>query len=89
MSEVLEDGFHLFTGIVRDLTEEVAKERMRQAEEDCLPQMIWKSGPTGQAEALNKRFRNYTGVSEQDTKSVNLFQEGVIHDGNVNTLICR
>jgi hypothetical protein len=26
-----------FTGIVRDLTEEVKKERMRQAEEDCLP----------------------------------------------------
>jgi PAS domain S-box-containing protein len=62
VSEVVVDGFHLFTRIVRDLTEEVKKERMRQAEEDCLPQMIWKVSVDGQVETINKRFMAYTGA---------------------------
>jgi hypothetical protein len=60
VSEVIEDGFHLFTGIVRDLIDEVTKERMRQAEEDCLQQMIWKVTSEGQVETFNKRFMSYT-----------------------------
>jgi PAS domain S-box-containing protein len=73
VSEVNIDGFHLFTGIVRDLTSEVEKERMRQAEEDCLPQMIWKTSADGQAETVDKRFMAYTGVAEANKQTVNLF----------------
>jgi PAS domain S-box-containing protein len=79
VSEVIVDGFHLFTGIVRDLTEEVKKERMRQAEEDCLPQMIWKVSVDGQVETINKRFMAYTGASEASKHTVNLFSAEYVH----------
>jgi PAS domain S-box-containing protein len=79
VSEVNVDGFHLFTGIVRDLTEEVKKERMRQAEEDCLPQIIWKASVDGQVETVNKRFMAYTGVTEANKQTVNLFSKDAVH----------
>jgi len=84
VSEVLEDGFHLFTGIVRDLTDEVARQKLAQAEEDCLPQMIWKCDVTGQAQALNKRFMAYAGVSEENIKAVNVFSADVVHKEDFN-----
>ena len=54
---------------------------MRQAEEDCLPQMIWKANSHGQAEGLNKRFMGYTGATEDLKHTVNLFAESVVHKG--------
>ena len=81
VSEVIEEGFHLFTGIVRDLTEEVKRGNMRKAEEDCLPQMIWKSNVHGQAEDINNRFKEFTGATEELKRTVNLFGENVVHKG--------
>jgi PAS domain S-box-containing protein len=52
---------------------------MRQAEDDCLPQMIWKVSVDGQVEAVNKRFMNYTGVTEASMHTVNLFSKSVVH----------
>lgn len=34
VSEVIEDGFHIFTGIVRDLTEDVIKQKKMRKEEE-------------------------------------------------------
>jgi len=83
ISEVIEDGFHLFTAIVRDLTEQFEAEKLKQAEDDCLPQMIWKIDLKGNALSLNKRFLNYTGVTEDKIKSSNVFDPAVIHPEDV------
>jgi hypothetical protein len=64
VSEVIVDGFHLFTGIVRDLTEEVKKERMRQAEEDCLPPDYLEGFRRWAGRDDQQAFMAYTGASE-------------------------
>ncbi|KAJ3222974.1 hypothetical protein HK099_001692 [Clydaea vesicula] len=79
VTEVVDDGFHLFTAIVRDLTEMEAKEETKKAEDDCLPQMIWKTDPTGKAINLNKNFLNYSGVSEDKISTINVFSQELIH----------
>lgn len=79
VGEVMDDGFHLFTGIIRDLTEDVKKEKMRQAEVDCVPQMIWKSSADGQAESLSLLFVKYTGVNDDNKQTVNLFSRQLVH----------
>jgi PAS domain S-box-containing protein len=79
VGEVIDDGFHLFTGIVRDLTKEVKKERMRQAEDDCVHQMIWKTDPTGQALTLSPLFMEYTGINDSNILKFNMFAASAVH----------
>lgn len=79
VSEVIEGNMHLFTGICRDLTEEVAKQKQAQAEEDCLPQLIWKCDTNGKAASLNKRFLQYAGVDQVDIPKINVFSAEVVH----------
>jgi PAS domain S-box-containing protein len=78
-------SFHLFTGIVRDLTEEVELEKLKQAEDDCLPQLIWKADADGVASSLNKRFLDYTGVTEDQIESTNVFDPKLIHPDDYST----
>jgi PAS domain S-box-containing protein len=79
VGEVIDDGFHLFTGIVRDLTEDVKKERMREAEDDCVHQMIWKTNATGQAETVSKLFKEYTGLNDATIRKFNVFGANSVH----------
>jgi PAS domain S-box-containing protein len=71
--------FHLFTAIVRDLTAEYETAKLKRAEDDCLPQMIWKINTDGGAITLNNRFLDYTGISEEQTEEVNVFSESLAH----------
>ncbi|KAJ3225330.1 hypothetical protein HK099_006975 [Clydaea vesicula] len=87
VSEVVEDGFHLFTAIVRDLTEETNKEKLKQSEDDCLPQLIWKIDNSGKAMSLNKKFMEYTGLPEDQIYTVNLFSQAVIHPQDHKTAL--
>jgi PAS domain S-box-containing protein len=86
LSEVVEEGFHFFTGIVRDLTEGVKRERMLQAEEDCLPQMIWVADENGQAKSFNKIFKAFTGATEELKHTINLFADNVVHKGMIQRI---
>jgi PAS domain S-box-containing protein len=79
VGEVIDDGFHLFTGIVRDLTEDVKKERMREAEDDCVHQMIWKTNATGQAETVSPLFKSYTGVTDATVRKFNMFGANAVY----------
>jgi PAS domain S-box-containing protein len=72
-------SFHLLTAIIRDLTEEVEAAKLKQAEDDCLPQLIWKIKVNGDALSLNKRFLNYTGFKEDQIESINVFDPAVMH----------
>ncbi|KAJ3221556.1 hypothetical protein HK099_003401 [Clydaea vesicula] len=79
VSEVMEDGFHLFTAIIRDLTVETQNAIAKQAEDDCLPQLIWKIDIKGVAMSFNKKFINYTGVQSDHLSTVNFFSPDIIH----------
>jgi PAS domain S-box-containing protein len=82
VGEVIDDGFHLFTGIVRDLTEDVKKERMREAEDDCVHQMIWKTDATGQAERVSPLFKAFTGLTDDTVRKFSMFGANAVHKGD-------
>lgn len=84
VSEVIEDGFHLFTAIVRDMTAAFEAVKIKDAEDDCLPQMIWKIDLKGNALTLNKRFMTYAGVTDDKIRSINVFDPSVVHPEDVN-----
>lgn len=77
--------FHLFTAIVRDLTKEFEAAKLKQAEDDCLPQMIWKIDNNGDAYFLNKRFLNYVGLTEDQITRTNVFDSSVVHPEDCNS----
>jgi PAS domain S-box-containing protein len=76
---VIDDGFHLFTGIVRDLTEMVKKERMREAEDDCVHQMVWKTDSAGFTQTASPLFKRYTGINDDTIRKFNVFGANAVH----------
>jgi PAS domain S-box-containing protein len=84
ISEVIEDGFHLFTAIVRDLTDEFETAKLKQAEDECLPQLVFKFHVNGDAISMNKKFREYTGITEEDVESSNVFDPSLNHPDDLS-----
>lgn len=84
ISEVIEEGFHLFTAIVRDLTDEVAKQKIKKAEEDCVPQLMWRISTTGNLLFANNKLRQYAGLTEDsDLSKVNVLNKPFVHPDDV------
>jgi PAS domain S-box-containing protein len=65
-----------------DETYEAAK--LKLAEDDCLPQLIWKIDVNGDALSLNARFLDYTGIPEDQIKSSNVFDPKVVHPDDLS-----
>ncbi|KAJ3323776.1 hypothetical protein HDV06_001146 [Boothiomyces sp. JEL0866] len=77
VSEVVESGFHQFTGIVRDLTAEVESENYKQSTET---QMMWQIDRSGKVISLNQRFKSYVGIStKEQEETASVFSEDVVH----------
>ncbi len=84
ISEVIEEGFHLFTAIVRDLTEEVDKQRIKKAEEDCVPQLMWRISTTGDLLYANTKLRQYAGLADDfDLSKINVVNKPFVHPDDV------
>ncbi|KAJ2985836.1 hypothetical protein HDV02_000321, partial [Globomyces sp. JEL0801] len=66
ISEVLEDGFHLFTAIARDITEMVEEENYKQSTET---QMMWRIDNTGKVLSLNQKFKKYAGITKPEEEA--------------------
>ncbi|KAJ2994363.1 hypothetical protein HDV02_001676 [Globomyces sp. JEL0801] len=66
ISEVVEDGFHLFTAIVRDMTELVEEENYKQSTET---QMMWRIDNTGKVLSLNLKFKKYAGITKPEEEA--------------------
>ena len=77
VSEVVEDGFHLFTAIVRDLTEVIEEENYKQSTES---QMMWKVEKSGKAVSVNQKFKHYVGITTKDEEDkADVFSPDVVH----------
>ncbi|KAJ3302566.1 hypothetical protein HDV03_004882 [Kappamyces sp. JEL0829] len=77
ISEVVEDGFHLFTAIVRDLTEITEEENYKQSTET---QMMWKIEKSGRVMSLNQRFKQYVGITTREQEKVaDVWDAAVVH----------
>lgn len=77
ISEVVEDGFHLFTAIVRDLSENVEEENYLQSTET---QMMWKVEKSGKVLSLNQKFKQYFGVNAKEQEdTLDIFSKDVVH----------
>ncbi len=77
ISEVHEDGFHLFTAIIRDLTEIREEENYRQSTET---QMMWKVDSKGKVQELNQKFKDYIGIfNKEEEAAADVFSSSVVH----------
>jgi PAS domain S-box-containing protein len=61
------------------LTEEFEVAKLKRAEDDCLPQLIWKADLKGNAFSLNKKFLEYTGIPEDEVETSNVMDPKIVH----------
>ncbi|KAI8893005.1 hypothetical protein BC833DRAFT_569592 [Globomyces pollinis-pini] len=77
ISEVLEDGFHLFTAIARDITEMVEEENYKQSTET---QMMWRIDNAGKVLSLNQKFKKYAGITKpEEEATADVCSPGMVH----------
>jgi PAS domain S-box-containing protein len=58
----------IFVGRARGSVETVALKDRLQVIIDTIPAMVWSISPDGSSDFLNKRFRDYTGLSLEDIR---------------------
>ena len=77
ISEVAENGFHLFTAIVRDMTEQVEEANVIQTTEVM---MKWTIAQNGQVINLNQKFKDYAGITtKEEEMAVDIFSDKLVH----------
>ena len=77
ISEVAENGFHLFTAIVRDMTEQVEEANVIQSTEIM---MKWNITQSGQVISLNQKFKEFAGITTKEQEAaVDIFSENLVH----------
>jgi PAS domain S-box-containing protein len=67
------------------LTEEFEAGKLKRAEDDCLPQLIWKVDVNCDAISLNNRFLDYTGIAEDQIESTNVFGPAIVHPDELSS----
>lgn len=90
-----------FVGTAMDVTEQVqaklalqkAFDEIEKSEDQLLaiisaiPTLAWSTGPDGSADFFNQRWRDYTGLSEEEAKGWGW--QAAIHPDDVNRLVER
>lgn len=70
-----------------------AEEQIRQAERslqlaiDTIPVMAWRSNAVGDMDSLNKRWRDYTGLTLEDAKGWRWAEVNAVHPDDLEDLI--
>jgi PAS domain S-box-containing protein len=67
------------------LTQEFEAAKLKRAEDDCLPQLIWKVKVNGDAISLNNRFLDYTGIARDQIESTNVFDPRIVHPDDLSS----
>ena len=77
ISEVAENGFHLFTAIIRDMTEQVEEANIIQVTEVM---MKWNISDSGQVISLNQKFKDFGGITTTEQElAVDVFGPDLVH----------
>jgi PAS domain S-box-containing protein len=94
VSEMSVAGRRMFTGIVRDSSErKEAEEALRESEEkhrfvaEAVPALVWSNLPDGYNDYLNRRWIEYTGLSQVESQGEGWAK--VLHPDDLERTLAR